>query len=390
VSAAAEDGGCGDAPATEGPRVLISGGGTGGHVNPALATAAALTRAGADVTFVGTEHGLEQRLVPAAGFALRTVPAAPLRGRRWQAVAAAATVARAGWALGGVLRAEGVDAAVTFGGYTAGPLAVAARLARTPLVIHEQNAVPGLANRLAARWATAVAVSVPGVAQRFPRPERVHLTGNPVRADVAAGRLPDRAAAAERLGLDPSRPTLLVFGGSLGARRLNDAVLAATPLWDDPGRVQVLHAAGVGDHQRVASAWQALDRGDLRVVWRPYVDDMADAYAACDLALCRAGATTIAELTLAGVPSVLVPYPHAVADEQAANATALAEAGAAVVVADAELDGARLVAEVEPLLADPAALAAMAHAGRALGRGDAADAVAALVMAAAGEEPADA
>lgn len=370
------------------PRILVSGGGTGGHVNPALATAAALADAGADVRFVGTERGLEHRLVPAAGFPLRTVPAAPMRGRGLGAVRAALTVAAAGVRLARVLRAEGIDAAITFGGYTAGPLAMAARLTGTPLVVHEQNAVPGLANRLAARWARAVAVSVPGVEPRFAHPERVRLTGNPVRGDLAAHRLPDRAEAAARLGLDPARPTLLVFGGSLGARRLNDAVLTATAQWAEPRRLQVLHAAGLRDHERVRAAWAERDQRGLAVVCQAYVDAMSDAYAACDLALCRAGATTVAELTLAGVPAVLVPYPHAAADEQTANAAALAEAGAAVLVADAELDGARLVAEAEPLLSDPRALASMAEAGRALGRPDAADAVAALVLAVAGgEEP---
>lgn len=374
----------------DGPRILVSGGGTAGHVNPALATAAALARAGADVRFVGTAHGLEHRLVPAAGFPLRTVPARPLRGRRLGAVRAAATVARAGFRLSRVVRREGIAAAVTFGGYTAGPLAAAARLTGTPLVIHEQNAVPGLANRIAARWAAAVAVSVPGIAERFPRPERVRMTGNPVRVDLAADRLPDRAAAAARLGLDPDRPTLLVFGGSLGARRLNDAVLAATARWAHPERLQVLHAAGTRDHERVTGAWQALDQRGMRVVCQPFVDDMADAYAACDVALCRAGASTVAELTLAGVPAVLVPYPHAVADEQTANAVALAEAGAAVVVTDGEFDGERLVAEAEPLLADTPLRERMARAARSLGRPDAADAVATIVLAvAAGEEPPD-
>lgn len=372
------------------PRILVSGGGTAGHVNPALATAAALARTGADVRFVGTAHGLEHRLVPAAGFSLHTVPARPLRGRRLGALRAVATVVRAGVRLSRVVRREHIAAAVTFGGYTAGPLAMATRLTGTPLVIHEQNAVPGLANRIAGRWAAAVAVSVPGVAHRFPRPERVRMTGNPVRADLAADRLPDRAAAAARLGLDPERPTLLVFGGSLGARRLNDAVLAATSRWADPERLQVLHAAGTRDHERVVGAWQELDQRGMRVVCQTFVDDMADAYAACDVALCRAGASTVAELTLAGVPAVLVPYPHAVADEQTANAVALADAGAAVVVADGELDGERLVAEAEPLLADASTRERMARAARSLGRPDAADAVAAVVLAvAAGQEPPD-
>lgn len=362
-------------------RVLLSGGGTAGHVNPALATAAALAAAGADVQFVGTARGLEQRLVPAAGYPLHTVPARPLRGRRAGAALAAATALRAGARVARLIRRERIDAAVTFGGYTAGPLAMGAWLARTPLVIHEQNAVPGLANRIAARWAAAIAVSVPGVAGRFPRPDRVHVTGNPVRADLDASRLPSRHEAASRLGLDPGRRTLLVFGGSLGARRLNDAVLDAAARWAEPERLQVLHAAGARDHERVGAAWAATDLRGAHVECTAFLDGMADAYAVADLALCRAGASTVAELTLAGVPAVLVPYPHAAADEQTANAAALEEAGAAVMVADADLDGPRLVAEAEPVLADESVRRRMAAAARALGRPDAADAVAALVSA---------
>lgn len=364
-------------------RVLCSGGGTGGHVNPALATAQALASAGAHVTFVGTPHGLEQRLVPAAGFELHTVSARPLRGRRLGAPAAVATVARAAVQVARLIRAERIDAAVAFGGYTAGPLAAGARLTRTPLVVHEQNAVPGLANKLAARWAASVAVSVPGVAENFPRPERVVLTGNPVRSDLAADRLPDRAAAATRLDLDPARRTVLVFGGSLGARRLNDAVMGATGLWSRPDELQVLHATGTRDAQRSAAAWAETDHRGLHVVHRPFLDVMADAYAAADVAVCRSGASTVAELTLAGVPSVLVPYPHAAADEQTANARALADADAALVMPDHELDAARLVECVESIVFDHDRLSTMRRAARELGRPDAATAVAELVMAAA-------
>lgn len=369
--------------AREGLRVLVSGGGTAGHVNPALATAAALSARDVEVRFVGTAGGLEHRLVPAAGYELHVVAARPLRGRGIGGVRAAATAVRAGLSVARLIRREGAAAAATFGGYTAGPLAAGARLAGVPLVIHEQNAVPGLANRIAARWAAVVAVSVPGVAHRFPRPERVRVTGNPVRADLAADRLPPREEAAARLGLDPRRRTLLVFGGSLGARRLNDAVLDAADRWAEPAALQVLHAAGGRDSDRVAAAWSERDPRGAVVVCRPFLDAMADAYAVADLALCRAGASTVAELTLAGVPAVLVPYPHAAADEQTANAAALAEAGAAVLVPDAELDGARLVAEAEPLLADEAVRARMATAAGGLGRPDAADAVAELVVAAA-------
>jgi len=367
------------------PTVLLTGGGTGGHVNPALAVAEALRDRGVRVVFVGTAAGLEARLVPAAGFALRTVPARPLRGQGAAARAGAATdVVRAAGQVARLARAEHARAALTFGGYTAGPLAAGARLSRTPLVVHEQNAVPGLANRLAARWATAVAVSMPGIAERFPRPSRVVLTGNPIRGDLTEGRLPDRTPAAVRLGLDPRRRTLLVFGGSQGARRLNDAVLAATDSWPDPAGLQVLHAAGERDADRVEAAWRSRDRRGLHVVTHRYLASMADAYAAADVVVCRAGASTVAELTAVGLPAVLVPYPHAAADEQTANARAIAEAGGAVHVADDALDGQRLVAEVAPLLADPQRRAAMRAAARELGRPDAAAAVAELVLAAGG------
>lgn len=370
-----------------GPSVLLAGGGTGGHVTPALATADAImsARPDAEVAFVGTSRGLESRLVPEAGWTLHAVDALPLRRKvSPAALKVPFVVARAARHVRQVIESERVAAACVFGGYVSGPLALAARRAGIPLILHEQNAVPGLANRLAARWASAIAVSVPAAMDAFRQRDRVVVTGNPVRADLAGIDRPAlRTEAAETLGLDPQRRTLLVFGGSLGARRLNDAVLDSAGRWGDPSRLQVLHAAGARDHERVAAAWEDREVGALHVRCVEFIERMDLAYAIADLALCRSGASTIAELAVAGVPAVLVPYPHAAADEQTANAAALADADAAVLVRDEELDGSSLVSVAEPVLTDAARQQTMAEAARGIGRPDAAARLADVVLAAA-------
>jgi UDP-N-acetylglucosamine--N-acetylmuramyl-(pentapeptide) pyrophosphoryl-undecaprenol N-acetylglucosamine transferase len=368
--------------------VLLAGGGTAGHVTPALATAEALRDhdPALVVEFVGTATGLEAGMVPAAGWKLHHVEAAPLLRRLSpQTARLPFVVLRSARLLTRLIRRRSVAAACVFGGYVCGPLALAARWTGVPLLIHEQNAAPGLANRIAARWAWTVAVSVPGTQRHFPRSARTVVTGNPVRADLLRADLAAlRPGAMAALGLRCDRPTVLAFGGSLGARRLNDALLQAR--WPDPAGVQLLHVAGARDHARVAAAWASADPA-LAVRCEAFLDDMAPAYAAADVVVCRAGASTIAELTVLGLPSVLVPYPHAAADEQTANARALVDAGAATMITDADLDGARLVAAVAPLLADDARRAAVATAARSLGRPDAAARLAELLVAAAGSRP---
>lgn len=374
--------------------VLIAGGGTGGHVFPTLATAAALRELAPDVgvEFVGTERGLESRLVPAAGWTLHRVQAAPLARTMSPATARLpAVLLGAAREVVRLIRERDVRAAAVFGGYVSVPLALAAWRTGTPLVVHEQNAIPGIANRMAARWARTVAVSFPGAVARV-RHRDVVLVGNPVRPEMAGvDRQALRAEALAHFGLDPARRTLLVFGGSQGARRINDAVLGSAANWPHPGGLQILHAAGAGDHARVRAAWDdALAVGPSPLVrCEEFIDRMDLAYAAADLVLCRSGASSIAELTALGLPAVLVPYPHATADHQTANAAEVAAAGGAVAVADGELDAARLVAVVQPLLADPVALDAMAQRARAFGRPAAARDLAELILSAMGIEPAD-
>ena len=363
--------------------VVLGGGGTAGHVTPALATAQVLTERGVEVRFVGTREGMESRLVPAAGYDIDFIQARAVRGRHVTAMLGVPLIVlSAARRVAADLRRRNVAAACVFGGYVSGPLAVAARMAGVPLVLHEQNAVPGLANRLASRWAAVVAASVPGTETRFAHPDRVVVTGNPVRGDLGPDLRALRPEAQEAFALEAGRRTLLVFGGSLGAARINDAVVAAP--WADPSSLQILHATGARDFERISAAWSG--RADDGLVVRPvaFIERMDLAYAAADLVLCRAGASTIAELCAVGVASILVPYPHAAADEQTANARALADAGAALVVADAELEGALLADTCGPLLADGERLLQMGGAARRLGRPDAAAAVADLVLKVAG------
>ncbi len=366
-------------------RILIAGGGTAGHVFPSLAVAHELQRQAADVepVFVGTQDRLEGRLVPAAGYRLHHIDVLPLPrrptlellkvpGALWRSIRRCEAIARE----------EGAVAVATFGGYVSLPLAWATGRADLPLVVHEQNSIPGLANKVAARWADRIAVTFPGSADRFRHPELVAVTGNPVREDILGLDVEARRPSAiEELGLRPDRRTVLVFGGSQGARSLNRAVVDSYRRWREPEKIQILHAAGRGLHDEAARDWErAQSTGGPAVRVLDFIEDMAAAYAAADVVVCRAGATSIAELTALGKPAVLVPYPHATHDHQLHNGRALERAGGAVVIEDDQLDGARLTAAVEPWLVDDDARERVAAAARAFGRRDAAANVARLIL----------
>lgn len=366
--------------------VLFAGGGTAGHIFPALAVARELMRLdpGIEPVFVGTADRLEGRLVPAAGFRLHHIDVLPLPRRLSPGL-----LKVPGAVLGAVRRCaelareEAALGAVTFGGYVSFPVAWAAARLHLPLVVHEQNSVPGVANRLAGRWADRIAVTFPGSADRFRHPERAAVTGNPVREEILGLDLEaSRVEARRHFRLAPDRTTVLIFGGSQGARTLNQAAVATQGRWARPAELQILHAAGASLHAETSAAWEAARRThpEPRVRCVDFIDDMAAAYAAADVVVCRAGATSIAELTVLGEPAVLVPYPHATGDHQRHNAQALAQAGAAAVIDDGELDGERLVGTLEPWLLDADARAAVAAAARSFGRPDAATNVARLLL----------
>jgi UDP-N-acetylglucosamine--N-acetylmuramyl-(pentapeptide) pyrophosphoryl-undecaprenol N-acetylglucosamine transferase len=366
--------------------VLFAGGGTAGHVFPAVAVARELTRIapGLEPVFVGTEHRLEGRLVPEAGFRLHHIDVLPLPRRL-----SLGLLKVPGALLGAVRRSDAIIreespvAAIVFGGYVSFPLARAAARAGLPLVVHEQNSVPGLANRLAGRWAERVAVTFPGSADRFAHPERVAVTGNPVREEMLElDQEAVRDEARRHFRLKPEVPTVLVFGGSQGARTINQAAVASYGRWSSPGRVQILHAAGQSLHREAAAGWEQARAGGPGPTVRcvDFIDDMALAYAAADAVVCRAGATSIAELTALGKPALLVPYPHSTGDHQLHNGLALEQAGGAVVVEDGDLTAQRLVEVVEPWLVDAGARGAVAASSRAFGRRDAAANVARLLL----------
>jgi UDP-N-acetylglucosamine--N-acetylmuramyl-(pentapeptide) pyrophosphoryl-undecaprenol N-acetylglucosamine transferase len=316
--------------------VLIAAGGTGGHVFPALAVADVLRARACRVVWLGTQRGIEARVVPAAQIPIEWVRVAGLRGKSLASwLGAPFRLLRAlGDALGAMRRAR-PDVVLGLGGFVAGPAGVAARLTGRPLVIHEQNAVAGFTNRVLARLATRVAEAFPG---SFPAAVGAVAIGNPVRRAIES--LPVRCA------LPRPRAQLLVFGGSQGAATLNRIVPAALALLDAAERPLVLHQTGRERRAEVAAVYAA---AGVEADVREFIDDMAAAYSWADLAVCRSGALTVAELAAAGVPAILVPFPAAVDDHQTANARFLANRGAAVLMPESALTPQLLATELRAL-----------------------------------------
>lgn len=346
---------------------IIAGGGTGGHVTMALALGEEIAASGDDVLFVGSERGLEVKLVPKAGFELVQLPSQPLLGQRLLAgLAGAAAIAGASAQAVGLLRRRGTDLVVSVGGYASAPAAAAAVLLRRPLVLVEPNAVPGRTNRAMARFAahvfTAFAAAEPAFAATLGR-KRVSSPGAPLRRallDAFASAAPRRRPAL------PLR--VLVVGGSQGARQLNEGMIEA--LRDlDPQRFEIFHQTGAADRERVAAAYA---RAGFRAEVVDFEPALPARYAWADVGLCRAGALTVAELAMAGLPSLLVPYPHAADDHQRANARALADVGAARVLDPSGFDAKQLADALSALAEQPETLLAMGAAARALARPDAA------------------
>ena len=358
---------------------VIAGGGTAGHVLPGISIGREIVGRGAPrhaVHFVGSVRGIETRLVVEAGFGLTTLPGRGLQRKlALSNVAAATGLAQALVQALFVLRRHRPAVVIGLGGYASAACGAAAAMLRVPLVITEQNAVPGLANRLLSRFAA-------GAATAFESTDlpRATWTGNPVRPEVLeADRSAGRAAARAALGVDDQCRLVAVFGGSLGARTINDAVAGALDLWRDRSDLHVRHIAGRRDYEELSRRVSAGPERAFAYDLVAYEDDMAAVYAAADLMVSRAGATTVAELAAVGVPAVLVPLPGAPGDHQTANARRLVAAGGAIMVRDDEADASRLVAEVDALLEDPGRLDTMAGATRSVARPDAASAVVDLV-----------
>jgi UDP-N-acetylglucosamine--N-acetylmuramyl-(pentapeptide) pyrophosphoryl-undecaprenol N-acetylglucosamine transferase len=350
-----------------GATVAVMAGGTGGHVFPALAVATLLRDQGMEVFWIGTRKGMEARIVPARGIPIEWLTIEGLRGKGVPALL------KAPWRLivalreaAAILRRRRPNVVLGMGGFAAGPGGLMARVLGVPLVIQEQNRTPGLTNRWLARIADRVFEAFPG---SFPRSRRAVVCGNPVRPEIAA--LP---APAERMAQRTGPRRLLVLGGSLGARALNETVPDAIATIPEALRPEILHQAG---ELTLETAREAYRRAGIQAQVTPFIDDMAAAYAWADLAVCRAGALTVSELAAAGVASVLVPYPYAVDDHQTGNARYLADGGAACLLPQGQLTAPALGALLAGLLAAPARLLAMAQAARSLARLDAASRIAA-------------
>ncbi|WP_026819643.1 undecaprenyldiphospho-muramoylpentapeptide beta-N-acetylglucosaminyltransferase [Arthrobacter castelli] len=358
--------------------VVLAGGGTAGHVSPMLAIADAVARRWPDakILTVGTASGMETTLVPAAGYELATIPRVPLPrrpsadvlklpGRLRTAIAASERI----------LRDAGASVLVGVGGYVSAPMYIAARRLKVPVVIHEANAKPGLANRLGARWAAAVAVAFDNT--RLPGAQWVGMPMNPAIAYLERSR--HRSAARTALGLDPDKPTLVITGGSSGAASINRTAAGSQDVFASVD-VQVLHITGRGKQNFDADGALVQNQHYRQV---EYVDGMQNAYAAADLLVARAGAATVCEVSAVGLPSILVPLPHG-NGEQALNAAGVVAAGGAELVPDAEFTPEWASTRLPRLFWDESTLARMSEAAESMGIKDAAEQMARLVAQVAG------
>jgi UDP-N-acetylglucosamine--N-acetylmuramyl-(pentapeptide) pyrophosphoryl-undecaprenol N-acetylglucosamine transferase len=356
---------------TAGP-VLIMAGGTGGHVFPALAVAKVLRSRGIAVVWLGVPGSMESRLVPAQGFPIEWVRVAGIRGKGALAwLLAPLRIANAVAQAIGVLRRVRPRSVLGAGGYVSGPGGIAAWLMRIPLLIHEQNAIAGMTNRWLARLATQVLEAFP---DSFGSRVKASTIGNPVREDIAA-----LAPPAQRFAGREGRTRLLIFGGSQGAQRLNVVLPQALARLNPESRPQVLHQTGERGLESTRAAYLA---AQVEAQVLPFIDDMAKTYAWADLAVCRAGAMTVAELQAAGLGAIFVPLPIATDDHQTVNAAVMVSAGAARIIQERDLNPERLSDVIAGLIADRARLLKMAEAARAGRSTDAATRLADLCLAA--------
>lgn len=363
-------------------KIIVSGGGTGGHIYPALTLIRTIQERVPDAQFlyVGTKRGLESDIIPKEGLPFETVD---IQGfvRRLTPV----NFLRAGKAVGGVLKAMNIvrsfqpDAAVGTGGYVCGPILLAASLLHVPALIQEQNVVPGITNKILSRFVTKIAAGSEAAAKHFPG-DKVVFTGNPIRREVLSA---DRSAGYAAFGLDPSKLTVLISGGSRGARTINRAMIGVLQHYANEPDIQLLHVTGSGEYedvmQRVKETGLDLAAADNLVV-KPYLYNMPQAMAIADFAVFRAGAIGIAELTARGIPSLLVPYPYAAENHQEFNARELEAAGAAKVILNRELTAEKIIGVLDKVLHSDETRARMAMASQLLGRPKAADTIADMIL----------
>jgi UDP-N-acetylglucosamine--N-acetylmuramyl-(pentapeptide) pyrophosphoryl-undecaprenol N-acetylglucosamine transferase len=331
-------------------RVLIAGGGTGGHLFPGIALAEQIVAQGGEVRFVGTERGIEARVVPEQGYALELIEVSGIKGRGIRGlIAGLLRLPRAWLQSRRIIRRFDPHVVVGVGGYASGPIVATAALMRRPTAILEQNSIPGITNRILAKLVRRVFTTFPDARGHFPA-RKLALLGNPIRAELIERLEQARAQAG---GTQDHPPRLFVFGGSQGARAINSALVeSASALADALPGLEIWHQTGTGELERVREGYAAAGLSEPRVRVVPFIKDMTEPYAWCDLVVCRAGATSLSELAAVGCPALLIPFPHATDDHQTHNAASLVAVGAAVMIPERELDSSRLVAEITGLLRD--------------------------------------
>ncbi|SNB47817.1 undecaprenyldiphospho-muramoylpentapeptide beta-N-acetylglucosaminyltransferase [Geobacter sp. DSM 9736] len=351
-------------------RLLIAGGGTGGHLFPGIAVAEEFLARNQEneVLFVGTEQGIEARLLPRLGFSLRCITAAGIRYKGTLSQIKGVAMLLYGYSESRkILREFRPDVVLGVGGYASGPVVLAARGLLIRRFIHEQNAIPGLTNKVLSRFAERVFVSLDGSEKFFPK-DTTLLTGNPVRKEIRAELAAGSVAEEAPTGKKPFR--LLIFGGSAGAHSINLAVAAALPILAPVSEsLLITHQTGEKD---LAEVREAHERAGFKTTVVPFIDDMAAAYRDADLVICRAGATTVAEVAISGKPCIFIPFPHAVDDHQRLNAEALLKKQAGYMLLERELSGESLAGLIRELMADPEQLRRTGQNARSLARPDAA------------------
>ncbi len=349
-------------------KILIGGGGTGGHVYPALALAryAQSDNSANDILFVGTEKGLESKIVPSAGFSLKTIPVRSFQGNLRQLVSTLFSLLDSLKQTSAIIKEYRPNVILGMGGYVAAPVVISGLIKRFPVVLHEQNAHPGLVNRRLAPFVKRVCLSFAETEKRMPRYSRILYTGNPRATEVSTLT---RTAGCRHFNLDPEDKNILIYGGSRGALKLNQEVTAYLEAGFLPEDVNLIYVTGEIYYREVVSKLGTIPN---RVKLYPYLDRMPEALAAADLAVTRSGATTLAELTALGIPALLIPSPNVVNNHQYYNAKLLADAGAAILIEEKDFDFNRLKKEVDLLLNEQSLLKKMKSNSIQIGEKDAA------------------
>jgi len=352
-------------------RLIIAGGGTGGHLFPGIAIAEEFKGRDTvnEVLFVGTEKGIEARVLPKLGWSLRFISAEGIKGKGvFAKIRAVLKLVPGFFESIKIIKDFKPEVVIGVGGYASAPLLLAARFSGIRTAVHEQNALPGLTNRMLGKFVDRVFVTFPDSASFFPE-GKVVVSGNPLRKEIVEGL---QGSVVSGQWSEGKKPTILIFGGSAGAHRINMAVLEMIGQINDPDRWKIIHQTGEKDYKEIKEGYIEADwQADVR----PFIYDMASVYSDADLIICRAGATTVTELAAVGKPAILIPYPFAADDHQRVNAESLVKAGGAMMLLEKELTGERLAAEIERLMGDREMLEKMGDSARKLARLDAAKVV---------------